>query len=74
MATSEFRQRFVRVMAAILGSFMLLGGLGFLLAVLTDTLPGRTLVNAVGGFLFGWLLLSHGLGWHTPLRRSPPSP
>ena len=64
------REKLVRAVSAVLGASMLLAGSAFLLAVLTDTLPGRELLSAASQFAFGWLFLSHGLGWQSPFRRS----
>lgn len=65
----SFRETSTRVAAAVLGSFMLVAGVMFLFAVLTDVLSGRNLLTAVAQFLFGWWFLSYGLGWHSPFRR-----
>lgn len=68
MTTSTFRKKSVRVMATVVGGLMLLAGAAFLLAVLSDTLPGRKLLTAFSQFFFGWWLFSYGLGWHSPFR------
>ena len=63
------REQVVRVAAILLGVLMLLGAVGFLVAVLTDSLPGWRLVTSLGMLALGWTFLSHGIGWQTPFRR-----
>ena len=66
------RSEATRVAAALLGVFFLVGGAGFLVAVVFGALPAMRLFTAWAALVFGWWFLSHGLGWHRPFRRRAP--
>lgn len=67
------RARAVRLVAMLLGVLFLVGGVSSIASGFAGSVPLREVLGGVGMLVFSWIMMSHGMGWHGPLRRRAPA-